>query len=126
MPGIRQILGARGERLAARHLRRQGYAIVQRNYRCRHGEIDLVALDGGVLVFVEVKTRAQSRFGTPLAAVDRRKQAQVARVAREFVRQHRLYDRAIRFDVVGVRRRGWSWEIELVRDAFEVEGDFCF
>ena len=126
MPGIRQILGAQGERLAARHLRRRGYAIVQRNYRCRHGEIDLVALDGGVLVFVEVKTRAQSQFGLPIEAVDRRKQEQVARVAREFVRQHRLYDRAIRFDVVGVRRRGWRWEIDVVRNAFDVKGGFCF
>lgn len=126
MPGIRQLLGARGESVAARHLRRRGYAIVRRNYRGEHGEIDLVALDGDVLVFVEVKTRAQDRFGEPLEAVDVRKQLRIARAAEEFVREHRLYDRAIRFDVVGVRRRGWRWDVELVRDAFEVEGSFWF
>ena len=126
MPGIRQILGARGERVAARYLRRHGYAIVRRNYRGRHGEIDLVALDGGVLVFVEVKTRAQDRFGAPLEAVDRRKQRQIARVAEEFLEEHRLHERAIRFDLVGVRRRGWRWDVEHVRDAFEVGGAFSF
>jgi len=112
--------------VARRFLRRRGYGIVRRNYRGRHGEIDLVALDGDILVFVEVKTRAQDHYGDPLEAVDRRKQRQIARVAEEFVEEHRLHDRPIRFDVVGVRRRGWRWEVELVRDAFEVEGSFRF
>lgn len=126
MPGIRQILGAHGERVAARHLRRRGYAIVARNYRGRHGEIDLVALDRGVLVFVEVKTRAQSLFGTPVEAVDRHKQKQIVKVAREFVREHRLHDRQIRFDIVGLRRRGWRWEVELIVDAFDVDDEVVF
>lgn len=126
MPGIRQLLGARGESVAARYLRRRGYAIVRRNYRGAHGEIDLVALDGGILVFVEVKTRTQDRFGEPLDAVDLDKQRRITEAAEDFVHEHHLYDRAIRFDVVGVRRVGWRWEVELVRDAFEVEGSFWF
>lgn len=126
MPGIRQLLGARGESVAARYLRRRGYAIVRRNYRGAHGEIDLVALDRDVLVFIEVKTRAQERFGEPLEAVDALKQRRIAGAAEDFVREHSLYDRAIRFDIVGVRRRGWRWEVELVRDAFEVGGSFWF
>ena len=126
MPGIRQLLGARGEAVAARYLRRRGYAIVRRNYRCGAGAIDLVALDRGVLVFVEVKTRTQERFGAPLEAVGSGKRRRLARAAEEFVREHDLYDRAIRFDVVGVRRRGWRWDVELVRDAFEIEGSFSF
>lgn len=126
MPGIRQWLGARGERLAARYLRRRGLAIVARNYRCRAGEIDLIALDGEVLVFVEVKTRSGERWGRPEEAVDRRKQRQMERVAEEFVRQHRLHDRAIRFDVVGIVARGWWWRVEHFPDAFEAEAGFWF
>lgn len=126
VPGIRQLLGARGERVAARYLRRRGYAIVRRNYRGRHGEVDLIALDGEVLVFVEVKTRAQDRYGDPLEAVDVRKQRQIVGVAEEFIRAHDLHDRAVRFDVVGLRRRGWRWEVELIRDAFEGTGRFTF
>ena len=64
-------LGRHGEELACRELRRRGYAIVARRYRTRHGEIDIVAMDEGVLVFVEVKTRSDRRFGSPLAAVTR-------------------------------------------------------
>ena len=125
MPGTRQILGARAERAAARYLRRHGYSILERNFRVRHGEIDIVALDRGVIVFVEVKARLQSRFGEPLEAVDRRKQRQIARAAEDFVRRHRLHDRAIRFDVVGMRPRRWfGWDVELVRDAFDVPGSF--
>lgn len=126
MPGIRQLLGARGERLAARHLRRRGWRIVARNFRCGAGEVDLVALDGATVVFVEVKTRAQESFGSPLEAVGPAKQRQIRRVAQEFVRLHRLHDRAIRFDVIGVIARGWRWRVEHVEDAFEGAADFWF
>ncbi len=114
---MRQVLGTRGERIAARLLRRRGYAIVARNYRCRAGEIDLVAVDGSVLVFVEVKMRAEAE---PLLAIDPRKQRQIVRVARHFLAAHRLSGREIRFDVVGIRRGRWGRaSCELVRDAFE-------
>jgi len=126
MPGIRQWLGARGERLAARYLRRRGFAIVARNFRGRAGEIDLVGLDGDVLVFVEVKTRSGERWGRPDEAVDRRKQRQMERVAEEFVRRHRLHDRAIRFDVVAILAQGWRWRVQHYPNAFERPADFWF
>ena len=116
----RQQLGAEGERAAERFLRRQHYAIVVRNYRCRAGEIDLVALDGSTVVFVEVKTRAQAGCGSPLEAVDSRKQRQIQRAAQVYLRDKRLLDRDARFDVVGVWQQDGGLRCELVKNAFEM------
>lgn len=121
MPGERQVLGAEGERVAEKLLRRQRYAIVRRNYRCPVGEIDLIALDGRVVVFVEVKTRTQPGFGTPLEAVDRRKQQQVSRAARYYLSENHLHDRDARFDVVGVWWENGRVRCELVKNAFEAK-----
>jgi putative endonuclease len=116
----RKLLGADGERAAEQFLRGQRYRIIERNYRCPVGEVDLIALDGKTVVFIEVKTRRGAGFGSPFEAVDRRKQGQVSRAAQYFLTVHRLHDRAARFDVVGV----W-WEdgrpiCELVRNAFDL------
>lgn len=120
MPGTRHRLGVRGERVAARHLRLLGYTIVQKNYRALRGEIDLVALDGETLVFVEVKTRAAGGMADPVEVVAADKRRHLLRAAAAFVRQFGLEEREIRFDVVAVRALGWArWEIEVVRDAFE-------
>jgi putative endonuclease len=116
----RRILGEEGERAAEKHLRRYRYTILERNYRCPLGEIDLIALDGETVVFVEVKTRRGAGHGSPLEAVDARKQRQIARVAQSFLLRHRLQDRAARFDVVGVWRDGAGIVCELVRNAFEL------
>jgi putative endonuclease len=113
-------LGRRGEALAADYLRMHRYTIVARNYRCRAGEIDLVAMDGPVLVFVEVRSRRGDRVGTPLESVDPRKQAQVARVARRFLAERGWHERDARFDVVGVRFDAEPPLVEHVRNAFEV------
>ncbi len=119
MPDERQRLGAEGERAAERFLRRRHYTILQRNYRCALGEVDLIALDGAAVVFVEVKTRTQPGCGTPLEAVDRRKQRQIQRAAQYYLTENRLHDRAARFDVVGVWREGGVLRCELVQNAFE-------
>jgi putative endonuclease len=119
MWNARQRLGDEGEQAACRFLKRQRYAILERNYRCRVGEIDIVALDRDVVVFVEVKTRTDEGFGTPLDAVDVRKQRQIQRAAQFYLRQKRLWDRDARFDVVAVWRDGREWRCELVRNAFE-------
>ena len=74
---------------------------MERNFRCRAGEIDLVAFDGPTLVFVEVRSRRGDRAGTPFESVDGRKQARVTRVARHFLAARGLIDRDVRFDVVG-------------------------
>jgi putative endonuclease len=115
-------LGRRGEELAAEALRARGLTIVERNFRCRAGEIDLVALDGDTLVFVEVRSRRGDRAGTPLESVDGRKQAQVTRVARHWLAARGGGDRDVRFDVVGIRFDAEPPAVEHVRGAFEAVG----
>jgi putative endonuclease len=116
----RRELGRRGELMAEAFLRDRAYTIVARNYRCRAGEIDLVALDGRVLVFVEVRSRRGARVGTPLESVDGRKQAQVARVAQHFLAARGWHERDARFDVVGIRFDAEPPAVEHVRGAFEL------
>jgi putative endonuclease len=95
-------LGEQGERLAATWLQRRGYRVVERNYRSRLGEIDLVCRHGGELVFVEVKTRASSEFADPVESVTAAKQRKLRRLAEEYVISRRLEDADVRFDVLGV------------------------
>ena len=95
-------LGLQGEALAARYLQRLGYRIVERRMRNQFGELDLVAIDGRTVVFVEVKTRRGDRHGIPEEAVDTRKQIQIRRVALAYCKRHDLMEQSIRFDVVSV------------------------
>ena len=111
-------LGRRGERAAEKHLRRNGYRIVARNYRAAGAEIDLVAMDGETLVFVEVKTRRSREAGAPEEAVDERKQARMRRAAEIFATRYRADDITMRFDIVAVDASGERLEIELLRNAF--------
>jgi putative endonuclease len=117
-------LGARGEAVAARHLKRQGYKIVARGERGQLGELDLVAVDGRTVVFVEVKTRESHDGGHPAEAVDVEKQRRLTRLALGFLKRHDLLECAARFDVVAV-----TWPanrrhplVEHVRNAFEAIG----
>jgi putative endonuclease len=114
--------GDEGEALAARHLESQGYKILARNYRCRGGELDIVAADGATVAFVEVKTRRTGAFGSPFDAVDHRKRARMTTAALTFVAEHRLAGRALRFDVVAVWARETPPRVELLRNAFEAQG----
>ncbi|MCA9133882.1 MAG: YraN family protein [Planctomycetales bacterium] len=95
-------LGPAGERTAARYLQRQGYRIVARGHRQRLGEIDLIALDGDCLVFVEVKTWASDQQGDPSLAVNLRKQERLTRAALIYLKQRRLLEYPARFDVVSI------------------------
>lgn len=98
-----QSLGARGERLAAKYLRRKGYAILARGARDRRlGEIDLIAVDGRTVVFVEVKTRTSHDKGHPAEAVDATKQSRIVRLALRYLRRHDLLENAARFDIVAI------------------------
>ena len=117
---VRRELGQRGEAVAEEFLRTRRYTIVARNYRCRAGEIDLVALDGPVLVFVEVRSRRGTTVGTPLESVDGRKQARVARVAQHFLGAYGWHERDARFDVIGVRFDAEPPAVEHLRGAFEL------
>ncbi|MBI3810702.1 MAG: YraN family protein [Nitrospirae bacterium] len=115
--------GKQGEAEAVRFLERRGYRIVDRNVRLRRGEIDLIAYDGDVLVFIEVKARRSTRFGGTLWAVDARKQERLSRLAVEYLARRRSRDCLCRFDLVliqGAADRGV--EIELIQNAFEAKG----
>ena len=95
-------LGRRGEAIAARHLVRSGLTIVERNWRCPHGEIDLIARDGADLVFVEVKTRSGLDYGHPLEAITPRKLARLRRLAGAWCLAHPEQTGDIRIDAVAV------------------------
>lgn len=95
-------LGVRGERAAARYLKRRGYVIVARQLRHRLGEIDLIAVHRRTIVFVEVKTRASLEAGDPAEAVNREKQRRLTRLALAYLKQHQLLDCRCRFDVISL------------------------
>jgi putative endonuclease len=95
-------LGRRGEQMAADRLAALGYAIVDRNYRCAHGELDLVARRDDCWVFVEVRTRRGKRFGTPEESITPRKRAHLIAAAQHYLQAHNLVDVAWRIDAVAV------------------------
>jgi putative endonuclease len=115
----RLALGKAGEDLAAGRLEQLGYRILERNYRCPLGEIDLVAEEAGCLVFVEIKTRRGGPTGEAKAAVDLRKQRQLTRVALHYLKQRGSPGSRARFDVVAVSLDRGRERVELVRNAFE-------
>jgi putative endonuclease len=120
---VRQRLGRLGEQLAAEHLIRRGFEVVERNYRTRWGELDIVAFDGQTLVFCEVKTRRLSPAGAePLDAVNVRKRSQVRKMAGQWLgaRTDRPYADKLRFDAIGATfdSAGTLVRIEHVEDAF--------
>jgi putative endonuclease len=98
----RQRLGIVGEELAARELASRGYAILERRYRTRYGEIDIVAQDGETLVFVEVRARATGEFGRAAESVDDRKKRKVTAMAVDYLARHHVANRPCRFDVVAI------------------------
>jgi putative endonuclease len=95
-------LGRRGERAAEKFLKRQGYIILARGERDRIGELDLVAVDGRTVVFVEVKTRTSHDAGHPVEAIDQDKQRRLTRVALAYLKRHDLLECSARFDIVAV------------------------
>ena len=98
----RRLLGERGEAIAARHLTRRGMVVLDRNWRCDAGEIDLVLRDGRVLVICEVKTRSSTDYGAPLEAIDQRKVDRLRRLAARWLRVHACHPDDVRIDMVGV------------------------
>lgn len=111
----KQALGEAGENIAQAALRDSGYRIHDRNYRTRYGEIDIVAEQGGDIVFVEVKLRRTAAFGTPGEAVTVRKQQRIIKAALQYLKERRLAGRGMRFDVVAIG----GGRIEIIRDAFQ-------
>jgi putative endonuclease len=115
--------GQRGEEIAAAHLRAQGLAVLARNYRCRHGELDLVAREkDGTVVFVEVKERRTTTHGEGFEAVGVGKRSRVLRAAEHYAARHGLFEVRLRFDVISV---GWERETPRIRwdrGAFDSDG----
>lgn len=115
-----QQVGNAGETMAAWYLEGCGYRILERNYRTPLGEIDIVARDRNVIVFIEVKTRRGSDFGNPKAAVTPRKQETLSKVALAYLKATGQMDARARFDVVSILISDGPPGIELVRNAFDL------
>ncbi len=115
----RQALGKTGEDLAAAELERLEYAILERRYRTRYGEIDIVARDGDTLAFVEVKARATSDLGTAAEAITPRKRHRLAMMALDYLVRHALENVACRFDVVAIDDADTAPRLTVIRDAFD-------
>jgi len=116
----KQLLGKEGERIAERYLKKKGYKLIERNYRCAVGELDLIVLDRRVVVFVEVKTRSGHGYGSPLEAVEFRKQRKMIQAAQYFLSEKKLHQRDARFDVVGISWPGREPVVEHIENAFEL------
>ena len=114
-------LGRSGEKIAARFLKRNGYVILERNFSCLFGEIDIIARDGESIVFVEVRTKGSDEFGLPMESVQESKQRRLIKVAWSYIKSHKLYNAYFRFDLVSilVRQEGKP-QICLIKDAFRV------
>lgn len=117
---LRKLLGREGEDRAAKFLAKRGYRILERNYRTRSGEIDLIALDRGVVVFVEVKTRTSNAFGAPELAVTPQKQRRMLKAALGYMKYRKLHQVPCRFDVVAISGAAGP-EVELIQNAFEMD-----
>jgi putative endonuclease len=117
--------GASGEDAAEKHLKTLGYKILERNYRTKMGELDIVASDGDTIVFVEVKSRRDTRFGAPELAVDARKQRQLTKAAWIYLTRTRSYKSPCRFDVVSIfSMPGEGLKVSVLKDAFELSGGY--
>ena len=109
-------IGQRAERKAEKHLQRQGLKIVLRNFRCRGGELDLIAEHGEHIVIIEVRERSHTTYGSAAESVDHHKQQKLIHAARVLLQENPAWeDRPIRFDVVGIDGRQVTW----IQDAFE-------
>lgn len=114
----RALVGKKGEEEAGKALKQAGYRVVESNYRCRHGEIDIVAWDGEVLAFVEVKTRASDRFGAPSSGVDSRKQRHIIAASEYYLQDKAISETLVRFDVVSIEMKDGRYSCEIIKDAF--------
>ncbi len=115
----RQALGFTGETLACEELRRRGYAILERRYRTRFGEIDIIARDGATVVFVEVKARLSGDYGGAAAAVTGWKQRRVAQMAVDYLARRRLHECPCRFDVVAIDYDSAGPRVTVYPNAFD-------
>ncbi|MBT5794972.1 MAG: YraN family protein [Deltaproteobacteria bacterium] len=113
-------LGRESENAAEAYFKKKGYRIIEKNFRCKLGEIDIIADQGGELVFIEVEARADHQYGHPFNAVTPTKQRKIIKVAQSFLAKHQLLEKRTRFDVVGLTADSeGTFTIELLENAFK-------
>ncbi len=115
---MKKKLGNKGEEIAARYLEDKGYRILDRNYHCRSGEIDIICLQARTLVFVEVKTRTNTVFGSPEEAITRSKRDHIRKAALDYLDHTSPSFKDIRFDVIGIMMERDDWAINHITGAF--------
>lgn len=118
-PLDRKELGRRGEELACRYLKQQGYLILETNWSCRYGEIDVIARQGDAFIFIEVRVKKQnSMYGTAQESVNWKKQQQVRKTAIHYLHQHHRHDQPVRFDVFAINYTTKQYTYEHITGAF--------
>jgi putative endonuclease len=113
-------IGQKGEDRAVSYLKGLKYQILERNYRCKLGEVDIIARDNDTLVFIEVRTRSSLAFGLPQESINRKKRHQLSKVALEFMIRRKLKNTSARFDIVAISLEPGRERVDLIRDAFEL------
>ena len=112
--------GKLGEDIAVDYLKNEGYRIIERNYRCVFGEIDIVATDRNVIVFVEVRSRKSAKYGSPQESVGLNKKMKVSKIALNYLKEKQFQDCRARFDVVAVKILTEGSEVKLIKNAFDL------
>lgn len=107
-------------------MKHSGYKVLLRNYKTRLGEIDIIAVDKDTICFVEVKTRQTDRFGSPSEAISESKQRQISKAALVFLKERNLLDKKARFDVVFILYSQGKPHLDLIKNAFELDGNFIY
>lgn len=122
-----KFLGGIGEKVAEEYLESQGYRIIEKNYKCKLGEIDIIAIDKDIIAFIEVKTRSSDTYGQPGEAVNYHKQKKIVQTALSYISDKKLFNWMSRFDVVEVIiDNDRIVDINLIKDAFQYSGKYGY
>ncbi|OGO78017.1 MAG: YraN family protein [Clostridiales bacterium GWB2_37_7] len=123
-----KLLGAFGEEMACGFLVKQGYKILERNFSCKAGELDIIAFDGDTIAFIEVKCRTGTGYGNPSEAVSYYKQSRIVKAALFFMTKNKIFDYMSRFDVIEILTDGTKecTTINLIKNAFEYSGKYGY
>ena len=122
MVHCKQRIGKNGEDMAISYLQSRGYKIIERNYKTKFGEIDIIAADGEYIVFVEVKKRFSKEYGPPELSITRSKRLHIAKSALSYIKLKKLINRPVRFDVIALTAE----KIELIKNAFDIPNRFFY
>jgi len=119
-------LGKLGEQKAIQYLENKGYRILERNYKTKLGELDIIARDAKTICFIEVKTRSSQEKGEPLESITSGKQHRLCKLALSYLKLNNLLNRPARFDVVSVYQNGSQIDIQLIKNAFELDRIYTY